>query len=202
MAVANLALRRTSHLVRRTVVSMGGKLFERGGGRRPNRSHRRQSGASLVEFALLAPLLFAILLGTITTGLALSKKNSMTNAVREGGRLGATLPEGTGWTADWAVDVKDRIIALAGNDLDESEVCVRIIDVTPVSPAPDVVKGSFMGTACPVSQEPATPSSTSKGCIVKVWARTSADINAVFFTRSLTLDATALGIYERSGECP
>lgn len=183
------------------VVSGGNKVAGEGhlsgaGSQHPKRGVG-EAGASLVEFALLAPLLFAILLGTITAGLALSEKNSMTNAVREGGRLGATLPEGTGWSTDWAVEVKDRVVALS--DLEEKEVCAQVIDVTPT---PDTVEGSYIGSACPLSEAPPTPSSATKGCIVKVWARTSAELNTIFFSRSLTLDANAVGIYERSGECP
>lgn len=157
-----------------------------------------QRGASLVEFALIAPLLFAILLGTITGGLALSKKNSVTNAVREGGRLGATLPEGTGWDADWAVDVRERVLALAGNDLVANDVCVQLIDASDPTAAP---VGEASGTNCASVTPPQTPGSATTGCIVKVWARTSADLETIFFSRSVTLDGDAVGLYERS-DCP
>lgn len=162
------------------------------------RRQHTEHGASLVEFALIAPVLFAILLGTITGGLALSKKNSMTNAVREGGRLGATLPEGTGWSADWAVDVRDRMVSLAGGDLENSEVCVQIIDL---DATPDAELGSYMGADCTSVTAPSTPGSATEGCLVKVWARTSAELQTLFFTRDLTLDGNAVGIYERDA-CP
>lgn len=158
----------------------------------------RQRGASLVEFALIAPLLFAILLGTITGGLALSKKNSLSNAVREGGRLGATLPEGTGWDADWAVDVRDRVVALAGGDLTANDVCVRLIDASDPSAAP---VGQAIGSNCSSVTPPQTPSSATTGCIVKVWARTTADLETIFFSRTVTLEGDAVGIYERT-DCP
>jgi len=158
-----------------------------------------QSGASLVEFALIAPLLFALLLGMITGGLALSRKNSMANAVREGGRLAATLPKGTSWDTDWAIDVRDRVVSLAGGDLADAEVCVQIIDVVA---DPDEVEGSYLGASCPTTEAPPTPSSASRGCIVKVWARSTAALDTIFFSRDLTLDSRAVGVYERSGECP
>lgn len=160
---------------------------------------RRERGASLVEFALLAPVLFAILLGTITGGLALAAKNSMTNAVREGGRLGATLySDDASWDwDDWAVDVRDRVDSLAGGDLDTSQICVQLVDVA--NPSPPLA--SEIGSDCPVGDAPDTPSSATAGCIVKVWATRSADLNTIFFTRTLTLDASAIGIYERDG-CP
>lgn len=157
---------------------------------------RRERGASLVEFALISPLLFAILLGTITGGFALSQKNSMTNAVREGGRLGATLPEGSDWDTDWAVDVRDRVDSLAGGDLDPEDVCVQLVD-----PAGPSTVGQLLGADCSSITPPATPSSATTGCIVKVWARTEADLETIFFSRTLTLDSNAVGLYEREG-CP
>lgn len=49
-------------------------------------------GATLVEFAFVAPVFVAILLGMFTGGLAFNQKISVTNGVREGSRYGATLP--------------------------------------------------------------------------------------------------------------
>lgn len=152
-----------------------------------------------MEFALIAPLLFAILLGTITGGLALSQKNSVANAVREGGRLGATLyTEDESWTwDDWAEDVKERVVTLAGSDLDDDEVCVEMVNASD-----DTVIGSFPAGGCPPSMPPGpeTPD-TAQGCLVKVWARTSAGLETIFFSRSVTLDGSAVGLYERS-TCP
>lgn len=158
-----------------------------------------ERGASLVEFALLLPVLACILLGMVTGGVALSTKNSMTNAVREGGRLGTTLPEGSGWTSGWAVDVKERVVELAGGDLEEAEVCVEIIEI---EPGPDTTLGTWPAGGCPLSATaPSTPSSASDGsCVVKVWARTTATMNAFFFQQDVTLDADSVGLYER--DCP
>jgi Flp pilus assembly pilin Flp len=165
-------------------------------------NRRRERGASLVEFALIAPLLFAILLGTITGGLALSKKNSMTNAVREGGRLGATLfSDDEDWTwDDWADAVRQRVLDLAGNDLDEGDVCVQLVKVDDAS-----VLGQRPAGGCPppptMPSVPPTPAS-AMGCLVKVWARTSADLETIFFSRPLTLDAQSVALYERTEDCP
>src|SRR5258708_12152723 len=52
---------------------------------------RGEQGASLVEFALIVPLLFALVLGIATGGLAYNRKISITNSRREGARFGATL---------------------------------------------------------------------------------------------------------------
>lgn len=152
----------------------------------------RERGASLVEFALLAPVLFALLLGMITGGLALSAKNSMSNAVREGARLGATLES----DAAWHTDVRDRVVALAGGDLDDSEVCAELIDI-----GANVTRRSWIGGGCTLAEAPALPSSATTGCIVRVWADRTADLNVIFFSRTLPLGANAVGIYERGGTC-
>lgn len=52
------------------------------------RKLRSEAGASAVEFALLLPLLMMILFGIIEFGLALYRQAILTNASREGARLG------------------------------------------------------------------------------------------------------------------
>ena len=51
------------------------------------RIHRREEGAALVEFALVATLLFTILFGIIEFGLAFRDWLSVTSATREGARV-------------------------------------------------------------------------------------------------------------------
>jgi TadE-like protein len=61
------------------------------GGRR----HAGDRGATLVEFALIAPLLILLLFGIIDFGWAFSQNVDIKNAAREGGRL-AAVNAGTG----------------------------------------------------------------------------------------------------------
>ena len=49
---------------------------------------RDESGGSLVEFAVIAPLLFVILFGIIEFGILLYDQAKITNASREGARAG------------------------------------------------------------------------------------------------------------------
>ena len=49
---------------------------------------RSESGASAVEFALLLPVLMMVLFGIIEFGMALYRQAILTNASREGARLG------------------------------------------------------------------------------------------------------------------
>src|ERR687888_572732 len=51
---------------------------------------RRRSGQSMVEFAVLAPIFFLLLLGTIDLGRAIYVYNSISDAAREGAR--AAIP--------------------------------------------------------------------------------------------------------------
>ena len=52
-------------------------------------SRRRERGASLVEFALIVPLLSMFLFAIVQFGLAYDKKQSINSAAREGARAGA-----------------------------------------------------------------------------------------------------------------
>lgn len=161
--------------------------------------HGGTRGASLVEFALVLPILGALLLGIVTGGFALATKNSMTNAVREASRLGATLPEGAGWDP-WASAVKDRAVEVAGDDLEADEICVQMVSV---GAGGDTVEGQWPAAGCTLSAAaPSTPANVAVGtCVVKVWARGKAELNALVFTQSLTLDADAVSLYERT-DCP
>jgi Flp pilus assembly protein TadG len=168
-----------------------GRTPRRSGGadRRAGRSTR---GAALVEFALVAPVLFCLLLGIVTGGVALSRKNSITNAVREGTRVGATIPI----SPSWAADVRDRVTSLAGGDLTTAQVCVELRRVTS--------SGSTQVQAAPSScslssSPPSVPASAPvNSCVVRVWAQRTSDVDAFFFSRNVTLTARAIGQYERS----
>jgi Flp pilus assembly protein TadG len=61
---------------------------------RAGRFAREDSGASMVEFAIIAPILFTFLFGIIDFGRALFQYNNLTNAARIGARFAATrLPD-------------------------------------------------------------------------------------------------------------
>ena len=57
----------------------------------PSKRTARSRGAAIIEFAIVAPLLFMLLMGTVTGGIALNDRMAVTNGVREGSRYGATL---------------------------------------------------------------------------------------------------------------
>lgn len=98
------------------------------GGRRA----RDDSGASLVEFALVLPIFFTLLLGMFTGGLAYTRKLSVTDATREGARYGATLPLTAAATTDaWLQQVAAVAVASSDGELEPGEsgafVCVSYV---------------------------------------------------------------------------
>lgn len=56
-------------------------------------ARRRESGAAAVEFALIFPLLAAVLFGTLEYGWVLFQKFNLANAVRDGVRQGVTVAQ-------------------------------------------------------------------------------------------------------------
>jgi len=167
----------------------------------------RESGASLVEFALIVPVLVMILLGTITGGFALATKNSMTNSVREGARLGATMPRGPSWNA-WADAVATRVSELGGSDLPKAQVCVAIVRVgasaVPLGSYPASTPASVSG-ACDLEPDivpPEPPSNVAPNtCVVLVWGSRAATLETLVYSVDLTLEAKAVSRYERASEC-
>ena len=55
------------------------------------RARRRQQGTSVVEMALVLPLLLLLVFGIGDFGIAYTQWNSLTNAVREGARVGVVF---------------------------------------------------------------------------------------------------------------
>lgn len=72
---------------------------------------KRESGQSLVEFALIVPLLILIVLGIIEFGWIFNGKITTTSAAREGARV-AAVPAGTDVRIKSAVD--NHISGLSG----------------------------------------------------------------------------------------
>ena len=56
---------------------------------RPLRSRSGERGAALVEFALVAPLLLVVIAGIVDFGFLFQRYEVVTNAAREGARLGS-----------------------------------------------------------------------------------------------------------------
>lgn len=78
-------------------------------------------GQSLVEFALILPVFLILLFGLIDFGMALNRWVVITNAAREGARLGAVGRP--------PADVETQTIAASNGLLDSSTVTVDYQDI-------------------------------------------------------------------------
>lgn len=159
--------------------------------RRKAANRATERGAIAVEFALVLPILLALLMGIITAGLSYNNLLGSADAVREGARFGATtLDSGT-----WADSVRDRTVEQSYNTLTSGQVCVELVK----APAPGTVLRASTGCALPAAARPATPAAALAGsCVVKVWMQSPFNINGVVY--SFTVDATrqSVALYERT----
>jgi Flp pilus assembly protein TadG len=139
----------------------------------------------MVEFVLVLPVLFALLLGITTGGQAYATKIAVVGAIREGARFGATLQLGTGPTAvtDFQASVTDRIVSTAAGSLSASDVCVALV----------LPHGSV---DCGLS-DPAGASSQPTIHLVKVSASKATTIQFFFISVSPTLTEKLATRYER-----
>jgi Flp pilus assembly pilin Flp len=167
---------------------------------------RTERGAAAVEFALVVPFLCLLLFGMITTGFTYSDHLSVTNAVREGARLGASSPYSQAapltviTPAQWAQSVQHRVYQTyfdAGSTLTESHVCVDLVNSSNIS-----VLGGPVGINCGTA--PGAPSGMATGsCAVKVWTHKPAHIQLVIApTLTFNIGATSVAFYGRvAGTC-
>lgn len=85
---------------------------------------RDEAGAAVVEFAITMTMLLVLVFGIVDFGRALFTMNNLTQAVREGARLGAVAPNGMG--AETAI--KQKVVAssalLGGAPLTTANVTV------------------------------------------------------------------------------
>lgn len=92
------------------------------------RSHdgiRHNAGSTVIEFAILAPLLFLLLIGTVETGLVL-----FTNAVLEGATSVASRVGKTGFTTGGQTRtqyIRSRVLALSGGYLTPGKLTVSTL---------------------------------------------------------------------------
>jgi hypothetical protein len=83
---------------------------------------RHQRGQSLVEFAVVIPLFLLILAAVVDFGMGLSASITISNAAREGARLGIVDPS--------PATIEGRVRAVASN-LDDSALTVTSTCLTP-----------------------------------------------------------------------
>lgn len=159
------------------------------------RGHLREdTGAALVETALVLVLLVMLLVGTVTAAVAFGRDNSIQNAAREASRFGATLP-GPVDTA-WLQSVRDVARAAALGDLDSSVpgqfICVAHGDGSAWRSLTDT-----SGTEAEPDSQCFSDGRPAGEVRVQVVTRRDSDIQVVVFDMDVTLDASAAARYER-----
>ena len=98
------------------------------GGAQRRRDDER--GASLVEFALLLPIFMMMVLGMFSGGTTYNRDITLTNAVREGSRYGATLPVGGDMGAfllKIAKAVRDNSTGEMDDGVEARRICVAYV---------------------------------------------------------------------------
>lgn len=144
-----------------------------------------ERGATLVEFAVLLPLVMGLALGIFTGGTAYFSKIAIVDAVREGSRYGAALPIGSGAGAatSWEESVRNRVVQASTGQLKAENICVKLVYASG-------------GNDCGVADPPGASAETTVH-VVKVSATKTAKLEFLFFSRTSTLTGRLAARYER-----
>ena len=102
-------------------------------------------GQTLVEFALIAPVIFILLFGIIDFGMALDRRLTLQHAVREGARYGAV-------TTDCAA-IQDRTVSQARNIITRDDVGVHYYKPDGVTPTNPAAAGDMVKVSAPFEWE-------------------------------------------------
>ncbi len=152
-----------------------------------------------MEFALLAPLLFALLLGIFTGGAAYFQKINLNGSAREAARFGATVPDSqctpttncSGLT--WAQLVQQQAVANSAGSLTTAQICVALVSGPGTAP---VAAGSTMTTAGGTS--PCfVDNSADSGRRVQVSVTRPQTLQFLVFSQNITLTSRAITRYEQ-----
>lgn len=173
-----------------------------------------ERGASAVEFAMLAPLFFMLVLGMFSGGLAYNTKVSLTHASRESVRFGATLPTGkVAIPNTWFEQIADRAVQTASGDLAPTQegryTCVAYIGyASPVGSSTDWTQkreqtgsGGAIFTTGSASNPASWCYDDGEGTDgnerrVQVVVKRKTDFNALVFFKKLDIAAQAVAKFE------
>jgi Flp pilus assembly pilin Flp len=157
---------------------------------------RDARGAVAVEFALVAPLVIMLLIGTITVALAYSQHVALSNAVREGARVGASAPNGANWLS--SVQQYTHNAYSDPDGLPTSDVCATLMKTTGGgSPTFSTVIGAPSGCG----GGPSNPTGIAAGCFVKVWASKHTHLEWILGSADPWMEAGSVAVYDRQQSC-
>lgn len=186
------------HLLRK--IQIRRDAADRGAVRRlgPLRASGRESGAALVEFALVLPVFLMLLLGMMTGGLAYSRKLSVAQAAREGARFGATLPiTASTPVSAWLPRVGALTISSSDGEL-TSDKPGRFVCIAHVPSSGTPQKWEVIGASSPVQSAGTCVADDGRAgeTRVQVVAQRSSRLEALVFSRNLTVGSHAVARFE------
>ena len=160
-------------------------------------------GGVLVEFALVIPILVAIILGGLTLGMSYNVNNTLNNSARETARFAATWPVDAGMNA-WLNEVADVAIRASSGELDPTasgqELCVAYVH--PDGTEPDdrttallEVAGSRTIAANTTCFNDGRPNGEAR---IQVQLQRDSAVDAIVFSTNIDLEATSVSRYERN----
>jgi Flp pilus assembly protein TadG len=169
----------------------------------PRGRMRGESGAALVEFALILPVFAMLVFGVFSAGQAYNNKLTVVHAVREGARYGAALPQSqctptsscSGKT--WAQSVQAVVAQRSNGALTASQVCVALVAGAPAAVVGGSAQSSFT-TSADGSSPCLNDGLTDTGTRVQVSAQRTGDrITAVLFNIPVTESSSATARFEQ-----
>ena len=147
-------------------------------------------GASLVEFALILPLLAMLVTGLFSSAMLYDGKMQLTHAAREGARYGAAVPDDEIFASGtWAENVRRLVIQREGGRLTEADVCVALVTGNPATAVHTTNGGVCFDDA----------GSGEANMRVQVSATRTTRFDAVAFSRDVTTTARASARFEFNG---
>ena len=170
-------------------------LNEDGSPREGRVRRRGDRGTGMVELAFAVPLFVSMMLGTITSGLALNDDLQLAHAAREGARYGATVPDAESFTSGtWATNVRQVVLEQFGDELTVDSVCIALVTGSPAIPVSADHTTNIDGTACYDDS-----GSGVTNARVQVTAAKQASIDAAFFRHDVLLTSQATAQHESNG---
>jgi Flp pilus assembly protein TadG len=145
---------------------------------RLGRYRDRESGAALVEFAILMPLLLLLIFGIWTVARAWNVKTTMDHGVREAARYGATDPDSTAM-----LNVAQG--ELAASSIDWNDIAVKCASR---------VSGASLGSSGCITDNALDPTTDDRVQVVLEWQNYSLEF--LFFDIDVNLTARAVGRVE------
>lgn len=164
-----------------------------------SRAARGERGAVLVEFALVFPLLAMLLFGMFSGGLLMNRRMAVAQAGREGARYGATVPFDQCTPATlcggrtWAQQVQNLTVSRSGGAVNDSHVCVALVEGSGTAPIPLSIAHTTKTTLSPCYQD----NSADIGRRVQVLITFNDKIQAVIITVPVSVTARSTSKLEQ-----